>query len=240
MKNNNNMFELKERDGLARIGIIKTRHGNILTPALLPVINPHFMIISPKKMLRMGAQGIITNSYIIYKDEELREKALKNGIHSLLSFNKPIMTDSGSFQLYVYGKIDMDPIEIIKFQNEIKSDIGTILDIFSKKQDYERAKKEINETIKRARNSMKYKGDMLIAATIQGGIFEDLRRECARRLAKIDADIYPIGGVVPLMENQKYMELAKIIVASKRELPPSKPVHLFGAGHPIIFPIALF
>ena len=232
------MFELKERDGLARIGIIKTRHGNISTPALLPVINPHFMIISPKKMLRMGAQGIITNSYIIYKDEELREKALKNGIHSLLSFNKPIMTDSGSFQLYVYGKIDMDPIEIIKFQNEIKSDIGTILDIFSKKQDYERAKKEINETIKRARNSMKYKGDMLIAATIQGGIFEDLRRECARRLAKIDADIYPIGGVVPLMENQKYMELAKIIVASKRELPPSKPVHLFGAGHPIIFPIA--
>lgn len=231
------MFELRARDGLARIGVLKTKHGRISTPTILPVVNPHFMPISPNEMLRMGAQAIITNSYIIYKDEKLKEKALKNGLHSLISFNKPIMTDSGSFQMYIYGSIDVDAIEIVKFQNEIKSDIGTILDVFLEGK-YEEMKKGVIETIERARESVKYKGDMLLATTVQGGTYKDLRRRCSRELAKIDADLYPIGGVVPLMEKQRYADLVEIIITSKRELPPSKPVHLFGAGHPMVFPIA--
>ena len=232
------MFEIKARDGLARIGVLHTKHGSISTPTILPVINPHFMPIHPNEMLKMGTQAIITNSYIIYNDEELRKVALKNGLHEMLNFNKPIMTDSGSFQMYMYG-VAIDAIEIVKFQRKIGADIGTILDIFSEGKEYEEVRKEVEETIKRARESIKEKGEMLIACTVQGGIYADLRRYCAKKLAKLQADIYPIGGVVPLMEQQRYADIAEIIIASKKELPPSKPVHLFGAGHPIIFPMAV-
>ncbi len=233
------MFEIKARDGLARIGILKTKHGSITTPALLPVINPHFMVIKPDEMLAMGAEAIITNAYIIYKDENLRAKALEKGLHSLLSFNKPIMTDSGSFQMYVYGKHDMDADEIIRFQRSIGSDIGTILDVFSADAGYEEAEEQVKKTIERAKKAIKLKGEMLLAATVQGGIYENLRAMAAKELSKLNADVYPIGGVVPLMENQRFFELAKVIVASKKWLPPSKPIHLFGAGHPMIFPLAV-
>jgi len=233
------MFELKARDGLARIGILKTKHGSISTPALLPVINPHHMIIKPDEMRRMGAQAVITNAYIIYKDEELRAYALKKGLHSLLEFNHPIMTDSGSFQMYVYGKEDIDANEIVKFQRDIGSDIGTILDIFSADASYEEALKQVKETIRRARESKKYAKEMLLATTVQGGVYKNLRKMAAKEMAKVGGDVYPIGGVVPLMENQRFFDLANVIISSKKYIPIDKPVHLFGAGHPMIFPLAV-
>jgi len=232
------MFEIKTRDGLARIGIFKTKHGIINTPALLPVINPHLMILEAEEMVKMGAQAFITNSYIIYSDEELRKRALKEGVHSILGFNGPVMTDSGSFQMYMYG-ISLPPLEMVRFQRDIGSDMGTIVDIFSENADYKEAEREVEETVRRARKSMKEKGDMMLACTVQGGIYPELRKKCARKLARLRAEIYPIGGVVPLMEKQKYADIAEIIIESKKELPPSRPVHLFGAGHPIIFPMAI-
>ena len=231
------MFEIKERDALGRICKLYTKHGVITTPTVLPVINPHYMPILPKEMKRMGAQAIITNAYIIYKSK-IRQDALEKGVHRLINFSGPIMTDSGSFQMYQYG-IDVDPIEIVEFQREIGSDIGTILDVFSADASFEEAKKEVNETIERAKKSTKIKGKMLLACTVQGSIYPELRRKCAKAMKKIDADIHPIGGVVPLMEKQKYRELVTAIIASKKEIPPSRPVHLFGAGHPLVFPIAV-
>ncbi len=231
------MFEIKERDGLARIGKLETKHGTITTPALLPVVNPHILTIKPAIMKRLGADAIITNSYIIYKDEALREKALRDGVHSIVSFNGPIMTDSGSFQMYVYGDVNVDAIEIVRFQRDIGSDIGTILDIFSYTDDSTIAKRELEETIKRAKESVKHKGDMLLALTVQGGVDERLREYAGKIMSRM-ADVVPIGGVVPLMENQRYADLARVITASKKGIEPSKPVHLFGAGHPMVFPMA--
>jgi 7-cyano-7-deazaguanine tRNA-ribosyltransferase len=230
------MFEIKIRDGLARIGIIHTKHGKIPTPALLPVINPHIDLIRIDEISM--ADAIITNSYIIYSDENLRKEAIEKGLHSLLNFKKPIMTDSGSFQIYKYG-VKIDAIEIVKFQREIGSDIGTILDLFSEEKEYGIVKNETEETIRRAKESIKEKGEMLLACTIQGGIYKDLRRKCSKEMAKLRTDIYPIGGVVPLMENQEYKKLAEIIMECKKHLPPSKPIHLFGAGHPLVFPMAV-
>ena len=232
------MFEIKARDGLGRLGVVHTSHGTIATPTILPVINPHFMPVHPEDMRTMGAQAIITNSYIIHRDEKLRERAVASGVHSLLNFNGPIMTDSGSFQMYMYGAA-IDYMDIVRFQRDIGSDIGTILDIFSEDGDYETVKEEVEATIERAKKSVEEKGEMLLACTVQGGTYADLRRKCARKLAKLDADVHPIGGVVPLMEKQRYADLAEIIIASKKELPPSRPVHLFGAGHPLIFPMAV-
>ena len=234
-------FEIKDRDAAGRICKYTTKHGTVTTPNLMPVINPNKMIISPKEMKKLfGTEIVITNSYIIKKDEKLREKALKKGIHSLIDFDGPIMTDSGTFQSYVYGDIKLDPIEIVEFQRDISSDIGTILDVFgTPDQTKKEAEQGMKETLSRAKQSIRSKGEMNLACTVQGSIYPDLREKCAKSLSKIDADFYPIGGVVPLMENQRYSDLVRIILASKKGLDPSKPVHLFGAGHPLIFPLAV-
>lgn len=234
-------FEIRDRDAAGRICKFTTKHGVVTTPNLMPVINPNKMLITPKEMKKLfGTEIVITNSYIINKDEELREKALKNGVHRLIDFDGPVMTDSGTFQSYIYGEINVDPIEIVKFQRDIGSDIGTILDIFgTPDQTKKEAEQGMKETIKRAKKSIPVKNDMFLACTVQGSIYPDLRETCAKELSKIDADFFPIGGVVPLMENQRYTDLVRCILSAKRGLDPSKPVHLFGAGHPLVFPLAV-
>ena len=234
-------FEIKKRDAVGRLCRFTTKHGTVITPSLLPVINPNKILISPIEMKKLfGTEMVITNSYIIKKDTELREKALEKGVHKLIDFDGPIMTDSGTFQSYVYGNIDIDPIEIVKFQRDIGSDVGTILDVFgTPNQTKTKAERGVKETLKRAKQSTMVKEDMALACTVQGSIYPDLRERCAKELSKTDADIFPIGGVVPLMENQRYTDLVRCIIASKKGLNPAKPVHLFGAGHPLIFPLAV-
>ncbi|MBE3137702.1 MAG: tRNA guanosine(15) transglycosylase TgtA [Thermoplasmata archaeon] len=234
-------FEIKERDAAGRLCKFTTKHGAVTTPNLLPVINPNKMMIPPKEMKkRFGTEILITNSYIIYKDAKLRKQALEQGVHKLIDFSGSIMTDSGTFQSYVYGDVKLDPLEIVRFQRDIGSDIGTILDIFGTPgQTKEEAEQGVKETIARAKKSVPEKGEMLLACTVQGSVYPDLREHCAQQLSALDADFFPIGGVVPLMENQRYPDLVRCILAAKRGLDPSKPVHLFGAGHPLIFPLAV-
>lgn len=234
-------FEIKDRDTAGRICNLKTKHGTITTPNLMPVINPNKMLITPSEMKELfQTEIVITNSYIIKKDKKLEKRALEEGVHSLIDFDGPVMTDSGAFQSYMYGDIKLDPVEIVEFQKNIGSDIGTILDIFGRPdQSKKEAEEGIKETIKRSKKSLKVKGEMNLACTIQGSIYPDLRKKCAEEISKTNADFYPIGGVVPLMEDQRYLDLTKIILSSKKALDPSKPVHLFGAGHPLIFPLAV-
>jgi 7-cyano-7-deazaguanine tRNA-ribosyltransferase len=150
------------------------------------------------------------------------------------------MTDSGTFQSYVYGDVHLDPIEIVQFQRDIGSDIGTILDVFgTPSQTKETSEQGVQETIDRARKSVPEKGEMLLACPVQGSVYPELREYCARQLSALSADFFPIGGVVPLMENQRYSDLVRCILAAKQGLDPSKPVHLFGAGHPLIFSLAV-
>ncbi len=234
-------FELKDRDAAGRICRLTTSHGTVITPNLMPVINPNKMLITPKEMKKLfGTEIVITNSYIIKRDEKLRKKAIDQGVHEIVDFDGPVMTDSGTFQSYVYGDIKLDPIEIVEFQRDMGSDIGTILDVFgTPDQTKSKAEQGIKETIKRAKLSIKVKGDMALACTVQGSIYPKLREKCAKEFSKINADFYPIGGVVPLMENQRYSDVVRSILSSRKGLDPSKPVHLFGAGHPLIFPLAV-
>ncbi|HWR27058.1 MAG TPA: tRNA guanosine(15) transglycosylase TgtA [Candidatus Thermoplasmatota archaeon] len=234
-------FEIKERDAAGRLCHFTTKHGGVTTPNLLPVINPNKMMITPREMKkRFGTDILITNSYIIYKNPELRKKALEIGVHALIDFDGSIMTDSGTFQNYVYGDVHLDPIEIVQFQRDIGSDIGTILDVFGTPgQTKEVSEQGIRETIERAAKSIPHKGEMLLACPVQGSIYPELREQCARQLSALPADFFPIGGVVPLMENQRYSDLVRCILAAKQGLDPSKPVHLFGAGHPLIFSLAV-
>jgi len=231
------MFEIKAKDNRGRVGVLKTKHGNVKTPALMPVIHPGKQTIDVKKY---GADIVITNSYIIFKDEELKKIALEEGVHKLINFDGPIMTDSGSFQLSVYGDIDIGNKEVIDFQEKIGTDIGTSLDIptgpFVKREEAER---DLEITIERAKEAVKYKKEnnisMLLNSVVQGSTFLDLREKCADELTKLDANLYPIGAVVPLMEMYKYSDLVDVVMHSVSHLPDDVPRHLMGAGHPMIF-----
>ena len=235
------MFEISKRDGLARLGKIKTKHGSLDTPTLLPVVNPKILTLSMDELKECGAQGLITNSYIIYKNSELKKIAEKKGVHGLLNWDGPIMTDSGTFQSHVYGEIDMQPDEILNFQKKIGVDIGTVLDVFCEPETrFEDAKKELEETQRRIEESDKNKGSIFLAAPIQGGRHLDLRLKAAEMASQTNAEVFPIGGVVPLMEKNNFEKLAEVIIAAKKGLDISRPVHLFGCGHPMLFALASF
>ncbi len=232
-------MELVHRDGLARIGKFKTGHGVIETPTVLPVINPNRITITPEEMKSLGAQGIITNSYIIRRTDSLREKALRDGVHSLVSFDGPIMTDSGTFQSYVYGDMEYDNRGIVDFQRKIGSDIITILDIFSKPDDtYEMARDAVEETYRRM-NEIEVGEGEIIAGPVQGSVYMDLREKAAKLMSSTKAGYLPVGGVVPLLESYQYDKLADIILTAKTNADFSKPVHLFGGGHPMFMAISV-
>ena len=235
------MFELKERDGLARMCELTTKHGRVTTPALLPVVNPNQLTIAPKDMKEaLGVEILITNAYIIWNDKKLRERVQGSTVHELLGFDAPIMTDSGTFQNHVYGDVQVDHREIVQFQRDIGSDIGTILDVFSEPEFTENeASHAVEVTLERARDSIEHKGDMLLAGPVQGGVYPHLRRGCAESLSGLNLDLHPIGGVVPLLQDYRFADVVDVVMASKMHLNPSRPVHLFGAGHPMIFPLAV-
>ena len=238
---NRGKFEITTRDGCARLGKLHTEHGIIETPTLLPVINPNIRTIEPRKMWdRYGIQILITNSYVIWKNDELKKKALSDGVHELLDFPGAVMTDSGTFQSYVYGDVEVGVEEIVEFQKAIGVDIATMLDVFTrpdmKKTEVEEA---VIETIKRSEVSIAAADSMMLNGPIQGGIHHDLRKKSVEGMKDYPFAIHPIGGIVPIMESQQYTTLAKIMLATKPNLPSGRPVHMFGCGHPMLFPMLI-
>jgi 7-cyano-7-deazaguanine tRNA-ribosyltransferase len=233
-------FEILQKDLGGRIGRLTTPHGTIETPVLMPVVNPHLQVISPQELAEIGATMIITNSYIIHQDQDLKARAGELGLHRLLGFNGPIMTDSGAFQLSVYGSIDVTPLEILEFQQEIQSDICVPLDIPTPPDvPRERAEAELEITERRLAEAKDTGvGGSLLAGPIQGSTYTDLRERTARHLRDMAFDVYPVGAVVPMMEAYRFRDLVDVVTASKMGLGSGAPVHLFGAGHPMVFALA--
>jgi len=231
------VFEMVDRDCTGRVGILHTAHGKVRTPALLPVVNPHRLTLTPRELRgTFGFEALITNSYIISKDGFLRQRALDEGVHALLGFEGVVMTDSGTFQAHVYGREGTTNEEIVSFQRDIGVDIGTALDVFTEPtHGPDRAREAMEETLRRIGEAASIKGDMALAGTVQGGVYPAMREEMASRLAAMDVDVHPVGGVVPLLESYRFRDLVRLVLAAKRGLPPGRPVHLFGAGHPMVF-----
>ena len=240
-------FEILQKDGSARIGRLHTDHGMLNTPMLLPVVNPNIRTIEPREMWeKYRVDGLITNSYVIWKHDDLSESALENGIHQLIDFPGVIVTDSGTFQSYVYGDVEVGVEEIIKFQRDIGVDIGTMLDVFGRPEmSREEIESAVEVTANRASISLDLAGDdLLLNGPIQGGLHEDLRALAGQLMGEVNGinggfTIHPIGGIVPLMENQRYKDLFRILLSAKSTLPPDRPIHLFGCGHPLLFPMSI-
>ena len=235
------LFEVTVRDGRARLGKLHTAHGILDTPTLLPVINPNIRTIEPREMWdKYGIGALITNSYIIWKHQKLKDKAQADGVHSLLDYPGVIMTDSGTFQSYVYGDVEVGVEEIVDFQRSIGVDIATMLDVFSRPDmKHSEVASAVNETLERSQLSIDAAEEVMLNGPIQGGLFPDLRRKSATEMGEFDFSVHPIGGIVPVMEQQRYREYAKIMLSTLPYLPSNRPVHMFGCGHPMLFPMSI-
>ena len=240
------MFEIRYRDIAGRVGILEVNGKKVETPFIFPVINPNRIIIPIEEIKNdFKIKTIIVNAYILYKNENLREKVLKKGIHKFLNFNGIIETDSGSYQMLHYKKeIEVNNEEIVKFQINIKSDIINVLDIPTDiDADYNTAKNDLQKTIDRIKEGLDIKRKLnfsgLINGAIQGGVYMDLRRESAINVSKMDIDIYAIGTIVPYLINYNFKDLFELIMEARILLPMNKPVHLFGVGHPLIIPLSV-
>ena len=233
-------FEVVHKDIAGRVGKLRVNDRIVRTPALLPVVNPHLPLVTPREMQEMGVEALITNAYIFRRSAEYRDRALAEGLHSVLDFDGVVMTDSGSFQLSVYGEVEVSNRDTLEFQQAIGSDIVVPLDIPTPSDaSRERAARELAVTMDRIREAQQLFPDANLAGPVQGGIFTDLREEAGRAVRDLNFTFAPIGAVVPLMENYRYRDLVKVVLAAKRGLSPATAVHLFGAGHPSMFALAV-
>ncbi|MGD6806439.1 MAG: tRNA guanosine(15) transglycosylase TgtA [Candidatus Bathyarchaeia archaeon] len=236
------IFEVKEKDLLGRIGKLKTRTATVETPLLFPVINPNSQPISCKKLKEtFGCQALITNSYINKK--RYGEKIIEmGGLHKFLDYDGAVMTDSGAYQILVYGEVEVSQKEIVAYQEAIGSDIATILDIPTGwKVTKEQATLTVAETLRRAKEffSLKTRDDILWVGPVQGGRHLDLVASSAKEMGALPFQIHALGSPTEVMENYRYDVLADMILTCRKGIPIERPLHLFGAGHPSMFALAV-
>ena len=237
-------FEIRDHDAAGRIGRLAVPRAGVTveTPALLPVVNPNVVTIEPSRLAEeFGAEMLITNSYIIRSTDRIRDRVLEEGLHDFLEFDGAIMTDSGSFQLAEYGDIDVTTAEIIEFQRRIGSDVATPVDVPTPPGvDRERAERELATTKQALADAESAEtGEMLVNAPVQGSTFPDLREAAGRHATATDLDVFPVGAMVPLLNSYRYADVVAAVRAAKRGLDADAPVHLFGAGHPMMLALAV-
>lgn len=233
------MFEVRYSDLAARIGRLETPHGVVETPAFVPVVHPIKQTVSTQFLKDMGFQIVITNAYITLR--HYGDEARKRGIHDIIGYDGAVMTDSGGYQVLEYGSVEVEPAVMAQFEKEIKSDIPIPLDKpTGYGLDYGRAKEYVALTLKNAQEALQVVGetDAIWVGPVQGAEHSDLVEHSARELDKMGYKLMALGSPVELMEAYEFATLARMIVAAKRII-PTKPVHLFGAGHPLTIPLAV-
>lgn len=230
-----NHFDPREYDLAGRIGKLKTLHGTIETPYLFPVIDPVRQQPSLKEIEEIGFNAIITNAYLFYK----RCRGKSRDIHKVFNWNKPIMTDSGGYQVLVYGDIEITNETIVKYEKAIGVDIGVILDIpTGTKMTYTEAHQAVEETFKRATEALTYimDSEQLWVLPIQGAPYTDLLTYSSIRAWRYPYHIHALGSPTVLLEKYDYAKIVELIGIAKMFLPSHKPLHVFGVGHPMIIP----
>ncbi|HJU33531.1 MAG TPA: tRNA guanosine(15) transglycosylase TgtA [Nitrososphaera sp.] len=233
------MFEVWHSDLAARIGRLQTPHGIIETPAFVPVVHPVRQTVSTQILKKMGFDLVITNAYITLR--HYGDDARKRGIHDIIKYDGAVMTDSGGYQVLEYGSVEVEPVAMANFESDIKSDISIPLDRpTGYGLEYQKAKEYVAITLENARESLRVIGNTnaIWVAPVQGADHFDLVEYSAKQLDMMGFKMMALGSPVELMEAYEFALLARMIVSAKRAI-PAKPVHLFGAGHPLTIPLAI-
>jgi 7-cyano-7-deazaguanine tRNA-ribosyltransferase len=229
-------FQVHDKDLLGRIGTLTTKSGSFQTPHMFPVVDPNHPILSPKFYRDNGIRAVMTNAYLLKRG---RPDQPPVDVHGTLGFEESVATDSGAYQILEYGHVGVMPSEIVAYQERIGTDIGVILDFPTGfHSDAKRAGWTVDETVRRADEALKRirRKDILWVGPVQGGVHIKEVSRSAVEMGKREFSIHALGSPTELMEAQRFDVLAEMIVAAKNGLPHARPLHLFGAGHPAVFP----
>ncbi|MFX1377790.1 MAG: tRNA guanosine(15) transglycosylase TgtA [Promethearchaeota archaeon] len=237
-------WEISDFDALGRIGKLNVNNKQMTTPNLFPVVHPYKNAISTSDFKKIGAQCVFTNAYIIYQNPQVREEILRKGLHSHLKFDGITATDSGAFQKYMYNKekLDIQAVDIEKFQEDIGTDFAVILDEpVQPDDDYDIAKKKIEITLNRAKDNInrRIKDNCHWFGPIHGAKFDDLLKTSAIEMGKLDFGVYAIGGLVKSLLDYRFDLVIKILLNVKKDIVWNKPIHMFGLGLPQFFSLAI-
>ncbi len=244
-------FTITAHNGRARTGIFSTPHGDLLTPVFAPVgTQATVKTLTPEHLKGISASLVLSNTYHLYLrpgDDLVRDMG---GLHKFMQWPRPMLTDSGGFQVFSLAqtrKIDDDgvtfkshidgsthrftPEKSIAIQENLGADIIMAFDECSDPNDHKYTKIAMDRTHRWAERCVKAKtrDDQALFGIIQGGVQADLRAESAKFISSLDTPGIAIGG---LSVGETKKEMHDMLDVIQPLLPENKPRYLMGVGTP--------
>jgi queuine tRNA-ribosyltransferase len=248
---NSFQFEILSKEGRARAGLFTTPHGDLLTPIFAPVgTQASVKSVSPAQLVDLNANLVLANTYHLYLRPGDELIASLGGLHKFMHWDRPILTDSGGFQVFSLAdnrKIDADgvtfkshidgsthritPEKAISIQENLGADIIMAFDECSPPYDLYHNEVSLEHTHTWAERCLKAKTrkDQALFGIIQGGIYPELRKRSVDYLTSLDFPGYAIGG---LSVGETKSETHTILELVDANLPENKPRYLMGVGSP--------
>ena len=244
------MFRVLSEDGNARVGVLRTKDGEIKTPFFMPVATKGTVkTLTPKNLEECGVEAVITNALHLFLRPGLDVIEAHGGIHKFMGFNGVIFTDSGGFQMIRKGffqGVEKDGIRIQspydgrkylftpelskEIQKRLGSDVAMMLDYCVEyPADYKEAKRGVELTTLWAKRFPR-DDRQLNFGIVQGSVYENLREKSAKELAEMNFDGYGIGGLSIGESKDTMHRMIDIVV---KNLPENKPRYLMGVGSPL-------
>lgn len=249
-------YMLEVKDGNARAGVIETPHGKIETPVFMPVgTQATVKAMTKEELEEINSQIILGNTYHLYLNpgDDLVDDF--GGLHKFMRWDRPILTDSGGFQVFSLGSLRrikeegvhfrshldgskhfLSPEKSISIQNNLGSDIMMVLDEcppgMSSREYLIPSIERTTRWAKRCIDANKNKDRQGLFAIVQGGIYEDLRDKSFEELSQYDEDFagYALGG---LAVGEPREDMYRILEYITPKLPENKPRYLMGVGEPL-------
>jgi queuine tRNA-ribosyltransferase len=245
-------FEILSRDGLARRGRLTLAHGSVETPVFMPVgTYGSVKAMSPQDLLAVGAQIVLGNTFHLWLRPGLDVIAAHGGLHRFMAWSKPILTDSGGFQVFSLGELRKISEEGVGFRSPVNGDLcflspeesmhiqrtlnSDVVMIFDECTPYPADEREAAASMRlslrwaqRSKRAHEGNGNALFGI-VQGGMHEALRDESLAGLSEIGFDGYAIGG---LSVGEPKADMQRILRHTAPQLPAAAPRYLMGVGTP--------
>ena len=247
-------FDLLKTDGAARRGTLTLAHGQIQTPVFMPVgTYGTVKAMTPQSLHDIGAQICLGNTFHLWLRPGLDVIAAHNGLHDFMNWQKPILTDSGGFQVFSLGamrkiteegvkfssphdgaKLFLTPEISMQIQKVLNSDIVMIFDECTPyPASHDEAAKSMRLSMRWAQRSRdehnKLENSNALFGIVQGGMYEDLRDESLAGLDNIGFDGMAIGG---LSVGEPKEDMVRVLAHVAPRMPTHKPRYLMGVGTP--------
>ena len=245
-------FEILSRDGLARRGRLTFAHGSVETPVFMPVgTYGAVKAMSPADLLAVGAQIVLGNTFHLWLRPGLEVIAAHGGLHRFMAWDKPILTDSGGFQVFSLGELRKISEEGVRFRSPVNGDVcflspeesmriqrtlnSDVVMVFDECTPYPADEREAAASMRlslrwaqRSKRAHEGNGNALFGI-VQGGMHEALRNESLTGLRDIGFDGYAIGG---LSVGEPKEDMQRILRHTAPQLPSGAPRYLMGVGTP--------